>query len=169
MRRRSASLRSLVESQLSHSSICTETYSRRANVSLPPGALQHKNKAMTFTSVPFVAGRQEICPGGRFSFCLRRRGTANTWPNCTISRNNWWISGGWLYIYPAICSAHATLSILSFSPPVPFAGGAHVAKTSEPYFGQRVPVWVPFSLLSLRGFDKAPALSVKNYCDFYRP
>lgn len=70
---------------LSRSSICaSRTRAREANISLP-AALQRRNKVVTFTAVPFVCGRQEICPGGRSSFCLRRPGATSTWPNCTIS------------------------------------------------------------------------------------
>lgn len=76
-----------------------------------PGASQRRNKAVTFTAVPlFVRGRQEICPGGRFSFCFCRRGATDTWPNCTISRNNAGYRGGRLYVYPAICSRNIAVS-----------------------------------------------------------
>lgn len=131
-----------------------------------PGALQHRNKAVTFTAVPlFVRGRQEICPGGRFSFCLRRRGATNTWPNCN---NAGYRGNGCTFIQRYVPlsrdDCRFPLSRLPFH-----SRGACPREDlrTESYFGYRFGFL--FSPFLTRSFDKSPARSVKNYCDFYRP
>lgn len=124
-----------------------------------PDAPQHRNKAVTFTAVPFVRGRQEICPGDPL-FVSAVPGATSTWPNCTISRNNgehWKDSCTFIQRYvPLVCDI-VDFPFLAFRP----IRGAHTEKNlrMKSYFGN----WLGSSFLfflSLRGFDK----TLRNIC-----